>query len=153
MKIWLRGGLIVASLFLSSCQSTIREWHEDCVVTPNASYNSKRLYLPPEPPLCNIEVELVLSESDSRFYINTLSIPFSHLSDDVSKTIITFGVGDLFQEFIVDRLLGGQRLLLSPEASAFVIDALVNNQCVCLKVGRYQADIVPTGFFALYTHS
>jgi hypothetical protein len=66
------------------------------------------------------------------------------------KTNLYIQVGDEEQVFLVDKLLGGQRLLLSEEAASLLIGTLMAGEEICLKAGRYELKVASERFPVLF---
>ena len=59
---------------------------------------------------------------------------------------VTLTIEGSILEYEADRLEGGQRLKMPPEATAAVVEALSNGFCVDVTVGRYRETLVPNNF-------
>lgn len=131
-----------------ACTSSCRQWELETTHTGYTCYNSAVLYLPTSSEN-NLEMELVRSASGTRLYINVfvLAVPYA---DDPTKTPVQIEVEELMQTVYAERFEGGQRVLLPPDATAWILESLLNNQTVKIFVGRYHAEVIPTGFADLY---
>ena len=137
-------------LFLSSCSKNCQEWEYGEVVTCYHAYDSGRLILRPENPFSGLELELSRGCSGLRMYVNAFSLAFAKEGACCSKTRINISSGQESYTVFADRLEGGQRLLLPPEATNDIIGKLLACQSVCLSTGRYKSEITPRGFAASY---
>jgi len=130
-------------LFLSlfSC-SSCPQWHLEEAVTCDPLFRSSRIFYDNLDPYCQVELELVQSASGLRMYIDTFSRPLSNSN----VFTITLTIEEEAQIYSAELLQGGQRLLLPDVARDAVIDALLNEKCVQISAGPYQATILPTKF-------
>ena len=138
------------SLFSFSCSTSCRQWHLDEMIGSNDCYHSSRLYLLSEDAYCNLELVLIRSKSGIRMYLNTFSVPFPWESNDECKTAIYLCVDGNEFAFVSDRLQGGQRLLLPPDAVELIISTLMNGEQLSVRAGRYQMVVIPTRFGELF---
>jgi hypothetical protein len=76
-------------------------------------------------------------------YVNTFSRPLAACSGPFPLSVT---VDNISTTFSAELLQGGQRLLLSDEARDYIVSALLQQQCVTLTVGPYQATFSPTRF-------
>jgi hypothetical protein len=63
-----------------------------------------------------------------------------------STSTVTVIIESTILEYEADRLEGGQRLKMPPEATAAVVEALCNGFCIDVAVGRYRETLVPNNF-------
>jgi hypothetical protein len=149
--IFRQGCLCILALFLFNCAGNCRKWFLEEEITACPQYNSGKLYLPAEEICRGLELEIVRSASGMRMYLNTFSLPFSpdNSNPNLSPFFITIAC-DEPALFLGELLEGGQRVLLPIEVSQQIVSALLDNQSVVIKAGRYQTEIVPTSFAKLY---
>lgn len=148
-KVWLVL-LSFSLLFVFGCSSACRQWQYDDVCTPCGLYNSGRMILPVCIPGNNLELEIRRGLSGTHVYVNVCSLPVPPASDDNSIAPVTVSVGDSITKTFAERLQGGQRLILPCEISQDIINGLLNNECIVISAGAYQAEIINTGFHKHY---
>lgn len=150
-KLCIKKGVISLFFLLISCNSPpCQQWRYDAVITGCRAYNSVQLTLPPA-DLKSISVDLVHGVNGTRMYINTLSIPFPCDSGKPEKIYLNYKIDSVWCGIEVDRLQGGQRLLLPEFAVQHFIEALLKNKSIQINVERYDVTIVSTGFSELYS--
>lgn len=138
---------------LSSCQPPppCRQWFLDESFATCSLYNSGRLLLAPDVNNCSlISVEIIRSSAGTQMYLNAYSLAFSTADQDESKSIVKVFVNGEEHTFQAERLVGGQRLLLPDAATEIIISALMNSATVHISAGRYETDVVPNRFPALF---
>lgn len=147
----LRNGAFMA-LFLTSCSSGCGpEW---CCVTHQVSpsdYSSRRIYLPANNGFNQMEVELVQTKCSLRMYLNSHGLEIPADPSDPSKALVyvSFRSHSFTTKF--DRLVGGHRLLVPENVRDQIVDSLLSGQPVYIRVGAFEADIMPDKFAAIYS--
>lgn len=147
--LWKRA-IVVLFLFLCSCSKSFPEWEYGRVITSCPAYNSGRLLLRPENPFRGLELELSCGCSGLRMYVNAFSLAFPKEEGCSSKTKILISSDQESYTVFADRLEGGQRLLLPPEAAQNIIRKLLACKTIFISAGRYKSEIVPRGFSEAY---
>lgn len=146
----LRNG-VLAALFLNSCSSGCgQQW---CCVSQQISpsdYSSRRIYLPANNGFNQMEVELVQTRCSLRMYINShsLEIPSEPNDPYSAQVFVSFRSHSFTTRF--DRLVGGHRLLVPDTVRDQIVDSLLAGQPVYIRVGAFEADIMPDKFAAIY---
>lgn len=74
-------------------------------------------------------------------YINTRSLAFPSHPDEPDKTTITVTTADETFSVVADRLQGGQRLLVPPDATNMILGMLQNRQPLTLSAGKYHSEL------------
>ena len=146
-----KGAFMALFLFiLSACSPCCPEWCFDCSLAKCPSQSSGRIYLCASNEYSGLEIELVRTQCDLRMYINVfgLEIPPDCNDPTTSKVYVSFK--DHSYTFSAARFAGGQRLLVPEMTRDEIIDYLVCDQPVFIRVGRYEADIYPRHFFDVY---
>jgi hypothetical protein len=138
-------------LFFSfSCVKPCQQWEMDHIEAQCPYYNSTKIYLPALNSFSNLEVEIVRTANETRMYFNIFTLEFPWICEDESKTEVCLVIDQQEYRFLADRLEGGQRLLLPPDALELVVQTLLQYAPVQAIVGRYTADIIPNNFCVVY---
>lgn len=95
-------------------------------------------------------VELIKTCDGVSMFLTVKACKFPSLDKDFCKTPVCFIQGSCSQEFVADRLLGGQKLLVPEETMQWLIEKLLNGETFVLKTGRYSVEVVPTDFARKY---
>lgn len=137
-------------LLVYACNTCCQDWNYQCCKACSPCQSSGRIYLCASNHFNGLEVELVLTVSDLRMYINVfgLEIPADCHDHSVSQVYVSFK--DHSYTFPAARFAGGQRLLVPDMTRDEIIDYLLCDQPVFIRVGRYEADIYPERFFDVY---
>ena len=83
-------------------------------------------------------------------YLTTRSVPFAPLLQEDSKSTVIMQIGTFEECLIVERLEGGQKLLLPEPLVEQIISALRAGTSIFFKTGRYQLTVSPDGFARAY---
>lgn len=135
---------VLSFLFLlTACSSASSHWQTEVTETPSPCFNSTRLILPSSNAVKGLDVEIVQSFSGTRMYVTSCSLPFPSIPDDPDRAVVAITIDGRQEVVIAERLRGGQRLLLPPEAMQQVIDALHQNNSVHLCIGSFQTQVSP----------
>jgi hypothetical protein len=143
--------LFLIIFLVTSCSPQCNQWKlavikADC---PPAKYARACL------PACNtfngMEAVLMSSNGTTHFYLNALTLLFPVYECDNAHTEIKIVIEEENYCFIVDRLQGGQRLLLPEEAKQLIVDALLEFKCVEISTGRYQTTLIYENFQNVYS--
>lgn len=86
----------------------------------------------------------------TRWYADALGRPVPPLPGDPHKAKLSLTVEGETEILIVDRMEGGQRLVLPPEAADKIVQYLLDKHSLRLSAGSCHADVSPEGFEALY---
>ena len=140
--------IILLFLFLFSCQPLRPKWELEKTVTRRSNFNSGVLFFPAEECFTHLEFELAKTQSGVRAYINTFFSPIASTEDHQVEVSVATETDKYC--FFADILKGGQRLLLPDEARDMIIELLLNDETITIKVDRYQQRIPPTYFRKLY---
>ncbi len=146
----LRNGAILA-LFLSSCNSPCsQQWCCNEIPVFPVDYSSRRIYLPANNGFNQVEVELVQTRCNLRMYINShgMEIPADPCDPDKALVFVSFRTHSYTTKF--DRFVGGHRLLVPEAVRDEIVNTLLAGQPVYLRVGGFEADIMPDKFAAIY---
>jgi hypothetical protein len=138
-------------LFILSCSTPCREWYFQQIVTDNPCFNSGRIILDAESSTSQFEVELSRSSLGLRMYINILLFEACPWSKNPALTcvdvILDNGKAIKIYPFI---LKGGQKLLLSEDATAYLLEKLVNGESFTIVMGRRKSKVIPDNFIVCY---
>jgi hypothetical protein len=137
-------------LCFTSCNKTCHQWKEEETLTTCFCYNSGKIFLRPPARQGSIELELTRGTYGLRLYVNIFSLEAQPEECDPTKTMVIFDVGDDSITIFGDLLEGGQRILLPPNATQWVINLLNSDQEFVVHVGRYSSTIISTGFTEAY---
>lgn len=140
-----KGWLFILSLLFCSACTQCREWKFDCEKTPSPEYSSSQMILPAQENE-TLALEIVSTISGLRMYVNVYSIPLSPLPFDDKKIDVTFSTEEASFIVVADLLIGGQRVLLPPQTTEWMITTLLDFRTVKVSVGRYSAEITPASF-------
>ncbi len=135
--------------FISCSQGKELRWHYDEDTHASPQYRSARLYYPTENPFDGLEIE-ILKGRDEIVYLNVLRRSIPAYQDDASKALVTIRTDNEQQNFIVQRLRGGQRLKLPHKATLFLIDNLREVDYVHILLDGYEAKIPSQQFKKQY---
>ena len=147
--LWKRVSLTLF-LFLCSCSKPCSQWQNERAVTCCESQNSSRLMRCSSNRFRGLELEIARGCSGMRMYLNVHSLCFPCDETTPPKTTVHITSGQESYDVWADRLEGGQRLLLPPEAAQSIICHLLNGNTVSLSAGRFKEEISPEGFCAAY---
>lgn len=137
---------LILFALVCSCSPSCRGWVYDEVSTSCGVYDSSRLYLPRDLSTDNLEVEVIQSTFGTRVYLNVFSLSLPYDPNYPDKVLILLYIAGEEHHVLAERLLGAQRALLPDDSAQLLINALLDNQTVHIRVGRYHADIVPEKF-------
>jgi hypothetical protein len=97
-----------------------------------------------------LEIELVRTVEDLRMYINVFGLDIPPDPNDTASSKVYVSFKDHSYTFSAMRFTGGQRLLIPAETRDEIVDYLLCDQPVFIRVCRYEADIYPRRFFDVY---
>lgn len=97
-----------------------------------------------------MEVELVQTRCLLRMYINShgMELPADPCDPFSSQVYVSFRSHSYTTRF--DRLVGGHRLLVPDAVRNEIVDSLLEGQPVFIRVGGFEANIMPDKFAAVY---
>jgi len=137
--------------FLASCSKAKElRWYYESDTNVSSSYRSARLYYPTDIPFDGLEIEILKGKDDRVIYFNVLQRLIPPYNSDTSKAIVTIQDGSEQQNFIVQRLQGGQRLKLSLEAANLLTEKLLKGEDIHIFLDSYEAKISSEHFSKLY---
>lgn len=150
IRLWKRAFSALFLFLYTSCTPCCPKWEYGCSIARNPCHSSGRIYLCASNHCSGLEIELVRTLCDLRMYINVygLEIPPDCHDPSVSQVYVSFK--DHSYNFQAQRFTGGQRLLIPDATRDEIIDYLVCEQPVFIRVGRYEADIYPGHFFEVF---
>ncbi|MCB1112267.1 MAG: hypothetical protein H7A37_00295 [Chlamydiales bacterium] len=138
---------LLLSLFLCSCvPQPSRCWQHYCDDACEPQYRTVKTWLPAVDRFQSLELEVLTNNEGTYVFINTFSLPIPSAPGHPSKAFVTITIDDSEQQFLADRLEGGQRLRLPEDAAQLLIGALKSQQCIQVRTGRYSADVTTTNF-------
>lgn len=148
----LKKGFFATLFFLlsSACAPSCPQWCSDFSYANSPSQSSGRIYLCASNHFKGLELELVRTACDLRLYINVFGLEIPANCDDPLTSQVYVSFRDHSYTFTAQRFVGGQRLLIPDFTRDEIIDYLICEQPVFIRVGRYEADIYPDKFFAVY---
>ncbi len=135
--------VLLCFIFLLSCSPQNNSWN---MCRPQSSYPRFHSFGMSKKPVNiyrEMGVEFIQTSSGLRTYLNSLFMEFPSSAFDSNKTDITIRTEIVEQQFLADRLAGNQRILLSKEAQAFILNHIAQNRCVTISAGRFEACIRP----------
>jgi len=135
---------------LSSCNSHSSPWKNQQVTTSTPQFNSSSITYDNKTTANRITLELTQTYDGMRIYLNIASLTITPNKEKPDRANIFITINGTQQESEAFRLQGGQRLLLQEQTRDTIINALLGNKTVTLRVGRYKTDIIPEGFSKLY---
>lgn len=136
--------------FLVSCSTPTHQWRSDQSLNCFPHFQSSKIYLPPQNQFSGIEMEIVQGSYGQRMYLNVFSIHLSVNPETPSKIFVTLIFNNETCVVEADLFDGGQHVLLPEEAKEKIIEHLLDNQTVSIKMGRYSTEITPSGFVKKY---
>lgn len=133
-------------VLFSSCSPYRQQWKLAAInaCCPKASY--VKLYFPTCNTFNGLEAEFLSSNGDLQLCLNIHTLQFPSDLECPDHTTVEVNIDDDPYIFTADRLLGGQRLVMPPEACQLIVCALLAGCTVCIKVGRYESTLLPEGF-------
>lgn len=81
-----------------------------------------------------------------QMHLNVHSLPLIALPDMPGRVLINVTIDDTSFEELAFLMQGGQRMLLTQETCETLIEALLCNKAIELRVGRYKSVLVPADF-------
>lgn len=145
-----RACLVLFFFQITACTKRAPCWKYDNVSNSCSEYRSAKLWSPAQDPFRGLEVELISSHSGLRMYVNTYSRTFP--ANEEGKCEITMSSSQIEppKTFYADRLEGGQRLLLPPQATSWTIEQLLLGNTIKMTTGRYSTEVSPEEFNTFY---
>jgi hypothetical protein len=142
--------LFLISLLITSCSSPCHQWKlaiikADC---PRATY--VKAYLPAENAFNGIEAVLISCDDTIFLYFYALTLLFPAISGNEEQTEVSVSIGEDNYQYIAERLEGGQSLRLPEHAKDRMIEALLENICVEVSIGRYHTTLTSQNFINVY---
>lgn len=133
------------SLFfaLVSCTSKQTTWEVSETRTRHTAHQAFKLSHKPDNIFRGMELEFVRTASGLRSYLNVHSLKFAEDIAHTKKTEIVLISNGNERHYLADRLEGGQRLLLTPEAQDFLLNQLAENHSVRVVSGRFDVEVSP----------
>lgn len=135
---------------LSGCSPCDQDWSYDCSIARNPCQSSGRIYLCAANQFSGLEIELVRTQCDLRMYINVFGLEIPTDPNDAADSRVYISFRDHSYTFSAARFTGGQRLLIPERTRDEIIDYLICEQPVFIRIGRYEADIYPKHFLDVY---
>jgi len=133
-------------LLITSCSSSCPNWNFQETITCSPYFNSGRIFQLPSNPLREVEVEISRGGNGTEMYLNALAFTFPYQDSNLLMTTVEVEIeGELFV-FDADLLVGGQRVKLPSDIVEKISIALINQQTVIIKSGRFMNCVSPAGF-------
>lgn len=147
-----RAAIALCLISLFSCSlSPCRQWQIQEVLAKYPCFNGGRLTLASDSDCSYLEVELIRNRSGIRFYINILFLQAQPLQDNPSHTRLEIVFEGQDPWVVYPYLMeGGQRLLLPGEIADPLIQALLDDCCFTIRMGRNQVNVISDNFSLLY---
>lgn len=142
--------LVALFCFLSSCATPARQWELEKTRSCSPCFQSAKLFLPVDDNFCGMEIELTQGHCGLRMYVNVFTLEFPYTQENDAKTALVITVDEVSQTIYADRFQGGQRLLLPPDASEYIILSLLANKKVDIRAGRFHSIVIPYKFESLF---
>jgi len=140
------------TLLVTSCFHNDNEWSFQQLATNHPKYNCGRVFYKSSDAFLGLEIELVRSSKGLNGYVNTFSSTIPEAPDRPNYTKITLIVDKDCKNFYVHRLEGGQRLLLTDEATQALLKALQDGQKLTITIPQspFKARIPVDNFNKIY---
>lgn len=148
----MRISIVLLSFFLSSCTgNSCREWIVWTTETDCPQFNSGRMFLSPDASSNQIELEIDRGPSGIKMYLNLFCLPVAPLPNDPTKAAVELLIeGDESRIFYPIRYIGGQRLLCPEDIASLIIEKLLDEETVVIKIGRNKITVIPDNFADTY---
>lgn len=137
-------------IFFSSCQTAkLSQWHLQKDHGSHQAFNFIRIYYPPKDVNSGLELEFASNSSGFSSYINVFSEKIPMYQNDPEKALLTIKTEKKELNFIVHRLKGEQRLLLTKKQTTFLEESLKGEREIHLFLDGYEESISSKGFLPL----
>lgn len=136
-------------LFLVSCRSQCRQWELATIQSDCPSLTYAKVFLPTCNNFKGLSAELVSNAEGVVFYLNALTFQFQKSSDPGFSTVDIEIDGQWYSSQAI-RLEGGQKIILPQELQELIVTALVADQPVEVRVGRYHELLIADNFTKTY---
>ena len=143
-------GIFFLCFFFISCSSSHHQWLADQSLLCSPHFQSGKIYLPLQNQSSGLEIEILQGSYGQRMYLNAFSVHLPVNPESPSKIFVTITTKDETCVVEGDLFDGGQRVLLPAHAKEQIIERLLDQQTIEIKVGRYCDKIIPTGFAKKY---
>lgn len=108
------------------------------------------MFIKPDDECNGVELEIVKGPSETRLYLNIFSIPIPADFEAENQVVVELTIDEKSEMILVERFQGGQRFLVDGEATAKILSALCNGECVEIAIDRYKSIIYSKGFNEAY---
>lgn len=142
----IKKALLGAFFILNSC-SHCAPWQYDYICSCDPCFQCAKVYYEPQNVFREAGIEIAFStDTGFRFFLNFYGcpIPDKLIHDDAAE--VTLIINNTSSLILANVCKGGQRLILPEDASQLIIQSLLNNEEVCLKIWRYSVNIPLEGF-------
>jgi hypothetical protein len=140
-------------MFLTAacCQKNCSSWDIWCSSPACPQYYSAKVSNIICNPFRDIKFEIIRTGEDWRGIFIVQSVPL--IPCDCTERTISISISIDCEEKMIEGIVfeGGQQVLLSPDDSITLIEALLNQQEVTVKMGRYCSTLPLEGFYDAYT--
>lgn len=143
--------MAICAFILTACSSPCHRWNYQAIPACEPCYQASSLHLAPEDPLNQIGITIVHSMFDVRVYLDIYCLLIPPYEGQESLGSFQVIIDGQEKEWVVNRLEGGQRLWLTPEASNALISALLDECKVTIVIGRYRVEVALNDFIDGYT--
>lgn len=137
-------------MFLSGCNQPCEFWEYNETITSCPQYNSAIITIPPQERPNSAYAEFVRSSFGIRMHLNLLCFVVPTIDEEGTKSTFTVFISDQTFSYVGDLLEGGQRLLVPPDATELITQALLEGVPVVIKLGLFKIELMPDNFGELY---
>jgi hypothetical protein len=139
-----RNGKILILLFLvfTFC-SKPPLWRAEKIKAKSKEHQALRYLYIPTKPNARFQVQIVKAEYGVRFSLHLLSLPTSENRRWTDKVKINIETEDARQDFLAERLEGGQVILMPEQKGAFLLALLQQGEPLSITLPGYQISIPP----------
>ncbi|MEZ5315657.1 MAG: hypothetical protein R3E91_05585 [Chlamydiales bacterium] len=136
-------------LLLPACIAH-KEWSYSQTSSTHRQWNSHRILHRTKDPINGINVELLKGAFGTVVYLTISAHPIPLSLDGSNQVPVVFLIEQKIFSYKATRMRGGQKFLLSEEATEKLISSLENHQNIHIYLDRYQTDLLSSNFFKLY---
>jgi hypothetical protein len=129
-------------LVFFSC-STPTTWRSEQIEARSREHRATRFLYRPDDPMANVNVQILQGSYGVRFSLHLLSRPLLPAERQLGQMEITLGIKDKNEQIRVQRVEGGQVLVLPEPTGKYLLNLLLQGESLELKLPRYQTIIPP----------
>lgn len=136
-------------LFLVSC-AEYSPWVTDHIDTGNQTYNSAKLSCLTRDPVNGIDLEMLLVEGHIHTHLQVHSHSIPPFQGNFKEALVSIAVDNQTFTYACPRHEGGQRVRLTEQLQAHLLNALAAKKTVKIQLEGYQAVISAKHFLTQY---